>query len=137
MLRTRRDQDRDETTMTLRLQPVARALHEGRLDDAERELRTVSGKNSLYLDFCRGELELLRGRPMAARPYFERLVDRRQASRWRLLPYFGHLRLAEVYRLSGNGDRAGVILDDAFDSQDVKDLIRHVTGARSRFCKRI
>ena len=123
----------EQVRLLYRVQPLAEALYAGRIDEAGESLAGLENESAIFLDFYRGELALLEGKPDEAMLSLERIVEEEQTEHRRLFPYFGRLRLAEAYRLAGDGDTAAKILDRAAKEYAVKDLIRHVTSARKRY----
>ena len=119
------------------VQPAARALYEGRLQDAEFMLTEFSWDEPCFLDFYRGEVAFLGGRLRAALPHFERLVSAEDPLPGRLFRRVAHLRIAEIYAEIGDLESAQEKIGDGIDHYDVKDLVRHVAKGRQRRWERL
>jgi tetratricopeptide (TPR) repeat protein len=117
-----------------RLQPVARAAYEGRLDEAESLLAGL-GEGPL-VSFYRGEVIHLRGRHAEALPHYQRLLAPGVPERCRLFVRIARLRTAEIQAMQGNWEAAARAFDDEVEHYAVKDMLRHVVRARQRFFDR-
>jgi len=119
---------------TLRkIQPIARDLYAGRLDEADAGLRALGPRNEPFVAFLGGELLTLQGRDEEALVEYERLTTADLPERWHLWQYFARLRAAEAYGRLGDPDHAKELLDAALDSHPTKDLLKHVTLGRKRW----
>ena len=117
----------------LALQPAARALYAGRLDETEAALATLPDVEAPFIDFYRGELELLRLRPDAALPYFTGLANDKSEDCWYWFRYCARLRVAEIHGARGQREIAARTLQKAMDIHEQRDLLRHVARARKHF----
>ncbi|MGH2571040.1 MAG: tetratricopeptide repeat protein [bacterium] len=122
-----------EVATLRRVQPIARALYEGRLSEAERGLEPLATSSEPFVAFYRGELLTLQGRDEAAIAQYAKLAGSELPERWRLFRYFARLRLAEACARLGDADKAASVLGEALDSYPTRDLLRHVTKARRRW----
>ncbi|MFN8178900.1 MAG: hypothetical protein U0167_13305 [bacterium] len=115
-----------------RLQPVARAIYEGRLDEAESSLRDFPPA-SPFVVFYQAEILQLRGRSREALPHYERLLAPAVPSRCRLFVRIARLRAAEIHASLGEWEAAAAAFEDEIEKYDVKDMLRHVVRARQRY----
>ncbi len=117
----------------LAVQPAAQALYAGALDEAEAALAAVHEVEAPFLDFYRGELELLRQRPDAALPYFVLLANAKSEDCWHWFRYCARLRVAEIHGARGDHETAARTLQKAMDVHAPRDLLRHVARARKHY----
>jgi tetratricopeptide (TPR) repeat protein len=117
-----------------KLQPVARAAYEGRLEEAESLLAPL-GEGPL-VSFYRGEILHLRGRHADALPHYRSLLAPGVPERCRLFVRIARLRVAEIEAMQGNWETAARVFDDEVERYAVKDMLRHVVRARQRFFDR-
>jgi tetratricopeptide (TPR) repeat protein len=122
-----------EVATLRRIQPIVRALYEGRLSEAERGLEPLATSSEPFVAFYRGELLTLQGRDEAAIAQYAKLTGSELPERWRLFRYFARLRLAEAAARLGDAEKAASVLGEALDSYPTRDLLRHVTKARRRW----
>jgi hypothetical protein len=124
---------RTEVATLRSVQPIARALYEGRLAEAEQGLASLGTASEPFVAFYRGELLTMRGQDEAAIREYAKLVENELPERFRLFRYFARLRLAEAHARRGDSEKAADALGDAMDSYPTRDLLRHVTRARKRW----
>jgi tetratricopeptide (TPR) repeat protein len=115
-----------------RLQDVARALYDGRLDEAQRGLGGLPEESPLVA-FYEGELFHLRGDDGQALARYERLDDPSVPARCRFFVRLARLRRAEIHASRGEWDAAAQAFDDEIEKYAVKDMWRHVMRARQRY----
>jgi tetratricopeptide (TPR) repeat protein len=125
--------DPSEVETLRKVEPIARALYDGRIAEAEDALHSLGSIDEPIVSFYRGELFTLQGRDAEAITEYRKLTEVQLPERWRLYRYFSRIRLAESLVREGDPERAANVLGDAADSYPIHDLLRHVTQARKRY----
>jgi tetratricopeptide (TPR) repeat protein len=115
------------------LQPAIAALYARDLSTFNRAVPDSGDANDPYLEFYRGEFELLRGTPQRALAHFERLTRAPLAPRWRLFRFLAFVRTAEIHGRQSQNDLAARALEQALEFHSDPDLLRHTAKARKRF----
>ena len=123
----------DEVARMTALRPAIQALYAHDLSAFNRAVPEAAGELDPYLEFYRGEFEILRGTPQRALPHFERLTRAELPPRWRLFRFLAYLRTAEVHGRRSHNDLAARALEQALEFHTDPDLLRHVSKARKRF----
>lgn len=113
------------------LQPALRALYAGDVEPAANALRRMQTE-APFVDFYRGEVEMLRGHNELALEHFK-AVSRNEDPVWWLYQSLAYIRLAEIQAALGDDGSAQSELRRMIDTHPVKDLLRHIARARKRY----
>jgi hypothetical protein len=123
----------NEAARMLALRPAIQALYAHDLGAFNRAFPPAGDGLDPYLEFYRGEFELLRGTPQRALAHYEHLTREPLAPRWRLFRFFAFLRIAEIHGKRSHNEQAVQALEKALAFHTDPDLLRHVAKARKRF----
>jgi hypothetical protein len=118
------------------LQPALRALYAGDPEPVERALNAMDSTVGPFVDFYRGEIELLRQHPEEALSHYARLGKGEPENLWNWFQFFAFLRMAEAHGALHQRDAAAKSLDQALETREQKDLLRHVVRARKGYFER-
>jgi hypothetical protein len=121
-----------EVLAYVRLQSAARALYDGRLDEAEEILAAERDPDFAPWVFYDAELAFLRGDVDHCRPGFEKLAEVKDRDRFYFLRYLSRLRLGEIAAQAHDNSQAKDEFEEAMDEHKMKDLLRHVANSRRR-----
>jgi len=122
-----------EVARMVAIQPAIQAMYARDLSTFDRAVPDGGDASDPYLEFYRGEFEMLRGTPQRALEHFEHLTKASLAPRWRLFRLFAFLHTAEIHGRRSHNELAARALEQALDFHTDPDLLRHATKARKRF----